>query len=105
MAEDRYLSPRASEIEVTNSTNMRMRRTRKRHSALARKVDVRWALRQDFDWGPGLLGRFCWPEGAVDDPPVRTFATREEARDAKADCCYGDTAKVVKVCVHVEEVL
>lgn len=62
----------------------------------------RWAfVKKSFeDNNEYLLGKYAWPHARLEDPQIRTFATRREAREARATCCY-KKVRIVRVDVSV----
>lgn len=67
--------------------------------------ETRWALAMKFEGRMSLLGKYCWPNATATEPRIRTFATRQDARTAKAASCYSKEAMVVKVNVTIKHAL
>ena len=68
-------------------------------------IEKRWALAYKV-WaslGYTILGKYCFPIAGINDPIIKTFRTREEARKARDTCCY-KPAKVVRVEVIIREI-
>lgn len=67
-------------------------------------TEFRWALSVP-DEEPGdpylFLGKFCWCGATGEEPAIRTFRTRREAREAKKVVSYPEESRVEKVAVIV----
>lgn len=63
-------------------------------------TEIRWALTFKIDGEPFLCGKYCFSNYTSEEPQIRTFRTRREARNAKPICCYRD-ANAIKVRMEV----
>ena len=60
--------------------------------------EKRWALIAVIDGDRFLLGRYSWPDASRDEPQIRTFRTRQKAREAKKQLrSFRSNARVVRV--------
>ena len=73
----------------------------KRKNQIKPSIIDAWALTHKFDQGTRMLGKHCWKDATIDNLPTKVFRTRQQARDARKDCCYKKT-KVVKVVIFIE---
>jgi len=58
-------------------------------------TEKRWALVTEFDWGLDFLGKYCHLDATPNEPIIRTFRTRAEARLAKKQASYSSESRVV----------
>ena len=66
--------------------------------------EKRWALVAIHEGDRFLLGRYAWADETTDEPHVRTFETRAQARDARKQLrSYRTAARVVAVDVTIRE--
>ena len=64
--------------------------------------EKRWALAVKYNKGWHLMGPYCWPDATLNEPRVRTFRTREEARHEKERLTsYRHEARPVKVKLRI----
>ena len=82
-----------------------MVRTKYQQALPAKAMEKRWALiLHDIPMNRRcLLGKYCWDGASWEQPEIRTFRTRKEARNAKRECCFSSIAKVVRVNVLIIE--
>lgn len=66
--------------------------------------EKRWAIQGCFQAQWRYLGKHCWDDAMPDEPTIRTFRTRDLARQAKRLLTsYGSESRVVAVRVIVCE--